>query len=500
VELDDFTIAFDPGAPIRWSNPPGTQPALWDPENNPGGIVHAVIDMRDSNTNLNRDSLTLNGMTISGPPAFDGSSFTSLEAKLRQSADSAHQYVGELALDLIRANDEDSGSIANSTFQGGSIELFGGPWSLTGNTVLGSTAATYSPSAFGLHSPHDVLVQGNRVSQPDPAGREFRLVNFARSGLGNVVEDNWFGGGAGQIGNEMTYDASSDQFQGLNDPEVILAESDYGVLFEGRPAAVSADGRLLVLEGLRASAFPGETGPGMVVSILAGVQGDGTPSMAMAGEWYRVAQQVSLSGDTIELLMEDPLPPPPSGGYHVVEVTGGFVNNTLDGNTIDLTGRSSTGIKFDGDNYGTRITGNHFIGGTTYDNVYTGAAILLGAALASAPSGDGAFPLPAGWTALPSLGSIIEGNTIEDALGGILVGVEHGADYWESRITSASETGRVFLTASVTNKTITCNAAVDSAPSLLGLTAPRGSRGPSAARCGPTVAINPSSSTRPRTS
>src|SRR5262249_53956072 len=42
VELDDFTIKFDPGAPIRWSNPAGTQPALWDPVNNPGGIAHAV--------------------------------------------------------------------------------------------------------------------------------------------------------------------------------------------------------------------------------------------------------------------------------------------------------------------------------------------------------------------------------------------------------------------------------------------------------------------------
>src|SRR5262249_24981399 len=124
VELDHFTIRFDPGAPIRWSNPPGTQQALWDPENNPGGIVHAVIDTRDSTTNLNREILTLNGMTISGPPAFDGSSFTDLEARLRQSGDTIHDYVGEQDVDLIRTNDEDTGSIANSTFQGGPIEVF----------------------------------------------------------------------------------------------------------------------------------------------------------------------------------------------------------------------------------------------------------------------------------------------------------------------------------------------------------------------------------------
>jgi len=37
------------------------------------------------------------------------------------------------------------------------------------------------------------------------------------------------------------------QFGGINDPEIILAESGYGVLFEGRPGAISSDGRLLVL-------------------------------------------------------------------------------------------------------------------------------------------------------------------------------------------------------------------------------------------------------------
>ncbi len=453
VELDDFTIEFAPGAPIRWSNPAGTQPALWDPENNPGGIAHAVIDTRDSNTNLNRDLLTLNGMTISGPPAFDGSSFSSLQAQLQQSGDTTHQYVGEQDLDLIRTNDEDSGSIANSTFQGGPIEVFGGPWSITGNTVLGSTAETYSPSAFSLHSPHDVLVQGNRVSQSDPAGREFRLVNLAESGVNVVVEGNWFGGGAGQIGNEVTYDVASGQFAGINDAEVILAESNYGVLFEGRPGAVSADGRLLVLTGLRSTAAAGVTGPGMVVSILAGVNGDGTPNMTMAGQWYRVAQQVSLSEDTIELLMEDPLPPPPPGGYNVVEVTDGFVSNAFDENTIDLTGKSSTGIKLDGDDFGTSITGNHFLGGTTYDDGYTGTAIMLGATLASAPGGDGAFPMPLGWTALPSLGSILAGNTIDDSLGGIIIGVEHEVNYWESLVTSSSETGRVYVTAAVTDNT-----------------------------------------------
>ena len=105
----------------------------------------------------------------------------------------------------------------------------------------------------------------------------------------------------------------------------------------------------------------------------------------------------------------------------------------------------------DGEDYGSRIIGNHFIGGTIYDNVYTGTAISLGAAIGSAASGTGAFPLPAGWTALPNLGTVIEDNTIDDSLGGIVIGVQHGVNYWEAQVDSTSETGRVFLTASVTS-------------------------------------------------
>ncbi len=190
-----------------------------------------------------------------------------------------------------------------------------------------------------------------------------------------------------------------------------------------------------------------------MVSILAGVNGDGASDMTLAGQWFLVAQQVSLSGDTIELLMEDPLPAPPPGGYYVVEVTGGFVNNTIDGNTIDLTGKSSTAIKLDGEDYGTRIVGNHIIGGTIYDDGYTGTAIELGADIDSAASGSGADPMPWGWTALPNLGAVVEDNVIQDSLGGILIGVGHGDNYWAAQVGSTSETGRVFLTATVTGNT-----------------------------------------------
>ena len=74
--------------------------------------------------------------------------------------------------------------------------------------------------------------------------------------------------------------------------------------------------------------------------------------------------------------------------------------------------------------------GNHFIGGTIYDDGYNGTAIILGAALSSAGSQGGAFPLPGSWTALPSLGAVIQDNIIQDSLAGIQIGVEHNVNYW----------------------------------------------------------------------
>lgn len=454
LELSDFTIKFDIKHPIRWSNPAGAGPALFDPNDNPGGIQHAVIDTRDSNTNLNMTVLTLSGMTILGPPAFDGSSFSGLAAQLLNQWGPGDQYVGEQDTDLIRTNDQDNGSIAGSTLEGGSIEVFGGPWNITGNTVLGSTALTYSPGAFALHSPHDVLLEGNEVTQADASGHEFRLVVLAVSGFNDTIEDNSFGGGAGQIGNEVGYSAATGEFGGINDPEVILAESSYGVLFEGRPGAVSSDGRLLVLPDLRASAYAGSTGPGLVVSILAGVNSNGSPNMSLAGQWFPVSQQVSLTASgTIELLMEDPLPAMPQGGYYIVEVTGGFVNNSFIDNNINLIGKSSTGIVLNGEDYDSHVIGNTFQGGSIYDDGYTGAAISVGAAIGSAPSGTGPFPLPAGWTALPDLGAVIDDNTIDDSLGGIVIGVQHAVNYWTATVGTASETGRVFVTATVSRNT-----------------------------------------------
>ena len=73
------------------------------------------------------------------------------------------------------------------------------------NKHLGAFARTFTASAFAVHSPHDLKFQYNQVSQSDPKGSIFRLINLANSGFNDVISDNTFGSGGGQVGNEVSY-------------------------------------------------------------------------------------------------------------------------------------------------------------------------------------------------------------------------------------------------------------------------------------------------------
>ena len=178
----------------------------------------------------------------------------------------------------------------------------------------------------------------------------------------------------------------------------------------------------------------------MVVSILAGVNADGTSDMTHgrasgSGSRSRSASRAAPSSCSCRT----PLPAPPPGGYYVVEVTGGFVNNTIAGqhdrpDRQVLHGHQARRRR----TTGSRIVGNHFIGGTTYDDGYNGHGDHAGGHHRLGGQRARRFPLPWGWTALPNLGAIVEDNTIQDSLGGILIGVEHGVNYWTSRSVSTS--------------------------------------------------------------
>ena len=214
LNMSNFTIKFDMSSPIRWSNPAGTVPALFRPREQ--SLWHPARGHRDGwhkQQCEHHDSHAKRhvGLRSAGVRRLV---VTSLQSLLVQQGDTADQYVGEQAIDLVSSNFADSGTISNSTFQGGPIEVFGGPWTITDNAVLGSMADTYSWGAFGVHSAHDVVVEGNYVSQSNPAGREFRLIVLANSGFDNTVRDNSVGGGVGQLGNEMDYAANHGAIRG----------------------------------------------------------------------------------------------------------------------------------------------------------------------------------------------------------------------------------------------------------------------------------------------
>ena len=72
-----------------------------DPENT-GGINHAGIDTGDRIHLRSTQSLTLQNMSVFGPPAYDASSFQNLQ---NQASASGMVYVGEPAVGLVQDPD-----------------------------------------------------------------------------------------------------------------------------------------------------------------------------------------------------------------------------------------------------------------------------------------------------------------------------------------------------------------------------------------------------------
>src|SRR5262249_21965092 len=115
-----------------------------------------------------------------------------------------------------------------------------------------------------------------------------------------------------------------------NMPEVILTES-YHMYFEGAPAAVAANGRLVGVA--RTHGAPVRTGD--VVSVLAG------PS---AGQWRKVAQAITPT----VFLLDAPLPERAS----VIAITPGFVGDVFQRNLVDSRGGKAAANLV--------LAGNHF--------------------------------------------------------------------------------------------------------------------------------------------
>ena len=118
--------------------------------------------------------------------------------------------------------------------------------------------------------------------------------------------------------------------------------------------------------------------------------------------------------------METPLP---SGDY-AISIASGFWKETFEGNRIDSRGSAAAAnLVLVGNHFGTRIVGNHFLGG--------GGSWKL----AACPTES---PVHWGWSHAPFLGIVMERNIIEDPVQGSTIAVEHGT-------TAKSNRGRVYL-------------------------------------------------------
>ena len=300
----------------------------------------------------------------------------------------------EEAAHLVRVVSGSSGRIEANTLKGGGVVFIGGPWTIANNTYLGPLPNTFCHGIFSARYVHDLALVGNKAGHVGPSGKAWRFLVLTQRGAHDLVKDNVVGGGIGP--------REDDPRQHENEPEVMLTEA-YRLHFEGKPAAISADGRVVAIPHPPG----GEAGTGDSLAILSGPQ---------AGQWRTIAQRIAPR----TYLLEEPI----DRATDAVSIATGFVRETFEGNTIDCRG---SGIAADlvlaGNHYGPKVLRNHTIGG--------GESIRL---LASATES----PVHWGWSHAPFLGGLVEGNIFEDAAGGGF-GVEHGG------IIRATK-GRVYMT------------------------------------------------------
>jgi hypothetical protein len=359
--LEGFTIRF--AGPIRWNNEVSYGPA-----------VIGTTDSLDQGHEDPKAGIVLSRLDIEGPVA-------------------ARPGTWQEAVRLARLVSASSGRIAKNSLRGGVIELVKGPWEIVENEFLGVPPWTFSPAVFSVHQSHDLIIRGNRARPIEASGKTWRFLVMTQGGTGDVIRENTVEGIGPRDG---------DTIPSMNSPEVVLTES-YRLHFEGKPSALSHDGRVLQIPGHQGD--PPQTGD--TVALLSGPE---------AGQWRRVVQAL---GPTT-LLLDRPI----RKGDVTLSITTGFVNETFQGNTIDCRGGSVTAnMVLAGNHFGTRVIDNRLVGG--------GEALRVTAAASE-------HPLHWGWSHAPFLGGLFERNTIVDSLRGATLCVEHGP-------ANKSNRGRVYM-------------------------------------------------------
>jgi hypothetical protein len=360
--LEGFSVRFD--GPVRWDEATFYGPAVIGHGNNPGYPEYRV--------NIRIERLDLQGPPVARP------SRTRTEPTPK----------------LIRLPGTISGRIAGNRLRGGTIEFFAGPWEVVDNIYTGTPVGSACYDVFVGHGTQGLVLKGNRAKPQAPHGKTWRFLVLTNSGAGDLVADNIVEG----IGPR-----DDDTIQGVNASEIILTES-YRLSFEGRPAAVSADGHVVRVAGRQGE----PAGAGSVLAVLTG------PS---AGTWIRLAQAV----DADTFLLDSPLPDPGA----VISVASGFVGERFERNKVDSRGSQvAQNMVLVGNHFGTSVRDNHFLGG--------GDAVKV----TSSPT---ELPVHWGWSHTPAFGIEFRGNTIEQPARPGMFAVEHSPAI-------KSNAGRLYLT------------------------------------------------------
>lgn len=324
---------------------------------------------------------------------------------------------------LIRMNYEDSGTISGNTLLGGDVEVWGGPWRIISNDLRGASAGTSLASVLTVHGGHDVLIAGNHAHQVSPSGTTYRFAVFDDRASGLTVRDNVIDGGIGR-------DASIVPAGAFNMPEIIVTESYYPH-YEGMAMVGAASRRLLQVPSLRGD--PGVAGD--LVAILSGPH---------AGRWFRIAQAI----DANNYVLDGELPE----GDFAVSITRGYINEVYEDNTIDTSSlgeSSSVAFNLVGPHAGTEVRDNLVIGAKPF---FISASPTQESLPASTPT-----PAPWGWSHLPILDLLIEGNTFQDPVFWVSGGDGSGASRTiaagtltvEHETSIQENSGRLYLTAAL---------------------------------------------------
>ncbi len=347
--LDGFRVRFS--GPVRWDRDVSYGPA-----------IIGSTDNRDPAQPDPRAGLVLKNLDIEAPPA------------------TSEWEEAPRTMRLVTAAE---GQIQGNTIRGGAIELAGGPWRIEENTHLGTPPGTFAFSVISAHRTHDLIVQKNSTNAQGPSGKTWRFLVLTVGGWKDEIRDNMIE----DVGPRDT-DSRTE-----NAPEIILTEA-YRLRFEGAPAALSADRRVLVIPDPQGDA--GE--PGDMVAILTGKH---------AGTFRKVLQRINRTTYLLDTAL------PPLEEIPVISVAAqGFSKMRFQGNRIDARGsRQAAGFVLAGSHFGTRVAGNTVRG--------CGEGIRI----VSYPTEQ---PGPWGWSHTPMFGIDVTGNRLEEPERGLTLAVEHG--------------------------------------------------------------------------